>query len=429
MCDYVDLITFLLLVGSQGVREAALAELRALVAGVLRLFAHPPTRLQNRLSTYLNFLLITAPVDPHFPTGPVLEQDLRHADVVIARAMKKGSWSRNKAWALKFAQYARGACPHLVRALGLRVAVMSNRVTLAFLANVVRHRPKETTSVKAAKRALNFLRSLCGSPSLDEDPNIRLLARAARNSVARTVRQSPGMPVSFLRVIYGVWGSSRVWWQRMVALMALLGLCTVARGAEVVSCLREGMAWVRHDGTQVRSPYFVPVLTAGPLGPDPESRVKGFMVLLPSRKNRQASPTWIPVIATAVISLMAVHVGWLDSVRGPRCGCLFPARVSARRAGRRVYVPASDHNAAMSVDSFRRLLRQALVQCCGITQSQASQYGTHSLRIGAVEYLRSVGVSAEVRQQLGGWMSASSALGYLQLPISAQFNILNTIFR
>ena len=382
-------------------REAALAELRALVA---------------------------APVDPHYPTGPVLEQDLKHADVVIAKAMKKGSWSRNKAWALKFAHYARGACPQLVRSLGLRVAVMSNRVTLAFLANVIRHRPKETTSVKAAKRALNFLRSLCGSPPLDDDPNVRLLARAACRSVARTVRQSPGLPIAFLRAIFTAWGSSDVWWQRMIALMALIGMCTVARGAEVVSCLREGLAWVRPDGTQVRSPYFVPVLTAGPLGPDPESRVKGFMILLPSRKNKQASPTWIPVVASAAISLLAVHVAWLDSVRGTCCGSLFPARVSARRAGRRVYVPAPCPNAAMSVDSFRRLLRQAIAQCCNLAPTQAAQFGTHSLRIGAVEYLRSVGVSSELRQQLGGWMSASSALGYLQLPISAQFNILNNIF-
>ena len=383
-------------------REAALAEMRALVA---------------------------APVEPHYPSGPVLEEDLKLADAVIAKAMKKGSWARNKSWALKFAHYARGACPDLVSALGIRVAVMSDRVPLAFLANVVRDRPSETTSVKAAKRAINFLRSLCGSPSLDDDPNIRLFARAARRSVARTVRQSPGLPMTFARAIMGVWGSSRVWWQRMVALMALLAICTVARGADVVSCLREGLSWVRSDGTQVRSPYFVPALTAGPHGPDPASAVKGFMILIPSRKNKQASPTWIPVVAVTVISLLAVHVRWLDSAIGTRCGCMFPARVASRRAGRRVYVPASSPDAAMSVDSFRRLLRQALVQCCGLNEGQAAHYGTHSLRIGAVEHLRSLGISAEMRQQLGGWMSASAALGYLQLPVSAQFNILNNIFR
>ena len=133
----------------------------------------------------------------------------------------------------------------------------------------------------------------------------------------------------------------------------------VARGAEVISCIREGLVWVRHDGTQVNSPYFVPVLTAGPHGPVSESSVKGFMILLPSRENKQASPTWIPVISAAVISLLAVHVAWLDSVRGPRCGCIFPARVTARKAGNRVYVPGASPEAAISVDSFRRLLPAA----------------------------------------------------------------------
>ena len=388
--------------GSQKASEAALAVLRSLVA--------PPD-------------------EPGPPDGTVLAQDLEHADAIIARAMKKGSWSRNKAWALQFAQYARDACPALVRRLGLRVAVMSNRVPLAFLANIARNRPGETTSVKAAKRAINFLRSLCGSPPLDDDLNIRLLARAARTSVSRTVRQSPAMSIHLVHAIYTVWGSSSVWWKRMIALMVLMAICTVARGAEVVSCLREGLVWVRPDGTQVRSPYFVPELTMGPDGPVTGSQVKGLMVLLPSRKNRQASPTWIPVIATAAISLLAVHVQWLDSIRGPRCGALFPARVSSRQAGRRVYVTAPNPVTAMSVDSLRLLLRQALTECCSLRPDQAAHYGTHSMRIGAVEYLRSVGVPAEVRQQLGGWMSASSALGYLQLPVSAQFNILNNIFR
>ena len=373
--------------------------------------------------------LVAAPDDPDLPNGPVLQQDLGHADAIIARAMKQGSWSRNKSWALQFAQYAHDACPDLVRRLGLRVAVMSNRVPLAFLANVARKRPRETTSVKAAKRAINFLRSLCDSPPLDDDLNVRLLARAARTSVSRTVRQSPAMSIHLVRAIYSVWGSSDVWWKRMVALMVMLAICTVARGAEVVSCLREGIAWVRPDGTQVRSPYFVPELTMGPDGPVTGSQVKGFMVLLPSRKNRQASPTWIPVIASVAISLLAVHVQWLDTTRGPRCGALFPTRMASRRAGRRVYVTAPNPVTAMSVDSFRLLLRQALTECCGMRTDQAAHYGTHSMRIGAVEYLRSVGVSAEIRQQLGGWMSASSALGYLQLPVSAQFNILNNIFR
>ena len=82
----------------------------------------------------------------------------------------------------------------------------------------------------------------------------------------------------------------------------------------------------------------------------------------------------------------------------------------------------------MSVDSFRAIIRQALIECCNLTATQAGEFGTHSLRVGAIELLRSRGVPAETRQQLGGWMSATSAIGYLQLPVTAQFNMLRKIF-
>ena len=389
------------LAGSQDQREAVLKELRALVA---------------------------SPSDRDKEAPPAIAQDLKMADAIIAKAMKKGSWDRNRSWVLKFADYANSACPYLVRELGLRVAFVSNDVPLAFLASIITDQPSQPSRVKAAKRAINFMRSLCGAKPLEDDLNIRLFARAASRSVARTVRQSPGLPLAFARAIAANWGASDVWWKRMVALMVTLGLCTVARGAEVVSCRREGLVWVRSDGTQVRSPYVVPTMAAIQASANSAPAIKGFMVLLPSRKNRQATPTWIPVIANMVISLLIVHVRWIDSLRGPRCGCLFPARVPARRAGKRVYTPSLQPDTAMSVESFRHLLRQALAECCGLSAGQAAEFGTHSLRIGAVELLRNVGVPAEVRQQLGGWMSANSALGYLQLPVSAQFNILNGIF-
>ena len=214
----------------------------------------------------------------------------------------------------------------------------------------------------------------------------------------------------------------------MIALMIILALCTVARGAEVVSCRREGLMWVRHDGTQVRSNLFNPARVVGSLGPQLLKAVKGFLILFPARKNKQSTPTWIPVISPMAIQMLAFHLDWLDRTRGVSHGCLFPARVLARRARRRVYNPAKNPESAMSVNSLRLLMRQALVDCCQLTQAQSAQYGTHSFRVGAVEFLRRKGVPAEARQQLGGWMSADTALGYLQLPVSAQFNVLRKIF-
>ena len=359
---------------------------------------------------------------------PVIADDLKLARSLIAGAMTKGSWSRNKAWATKFVRYVHAACPEMIKVRGLGAAFMSDSVVLAFLARITKEKPGTKTCVTAAKRAINFVRSLAGGSPLDKILSVRLLARAVRRSSARTVRQSPAFPIAFARAIIASWGSSDTWWKRMVALMIAMALCMMARGAEMCSCLREGLAWVRPDGTQVRSPFFVPALTTNPSGAVAAPLIKGFLVLLPSRKNRQATPTWVPVISSTVVSMLARHVQWLDATCGPRNGCLFPARVSARESGSRVYVPSQSPDAPMSVQSFRALIRLALVECCGLTPQQAREFGTHSLRIGAMELLRSKGVPAELRQQLGGWMSAVSALGYLQLPVSAQFNILRRIF-
>ena len=242
------------------------------------------------------------------------------------------------------------------------------------------------------------------------------------------MRQSPAFAAIFARAIVSRWGRSPVWWHRMTALMIVLALCSMARGAEIVSCRREGIAWIRLDGTQIRDDLYNPMDQVGSAGPALFTHVRGFLLLVPSRKNHQSTPTWIPIISAAAVSLLAAHLRWLDAYRGPSGGSLFPARRAAGPRWARTFTPASDSESAMSVDSFRLILRVALTQCCNLSEAQASHFGTHSLRIGAMELLRSRGVPAEIRQQLGGWMSATSALGYLQLPVAAQFGVLRRIF-
>ena len=359
---------------------------------------------------------------------PSLVSDLRFANSLIAGAMTKCSWTRNKRWALRFAEYIAGAFPDPATRERFPKLLLSNRLALAFLARVAREKPRAKTRVKSAKRAVNFLRSLANVPSLDNDPRVRLLTRAFQHSFARTVRQSPALSEIFARAILARWGRSPTWWHRMVTTMIILALCTMARGAEVVSCRREGVVWVRPDGTQVRADLFSPLGGPGLEGPPLFKQVRGFLLLFPSRKNNKSTPTWVPVVSAAAVSLLAQHLRWLDAYRGASPGCLFPTRRATGLRWARTFVPATDPEAAMSVDSFRQVLRLALVQCCGLSPLQARQFGTHSLRVGAMELLRRRGVPAEIRQQLGGWMSAASALGYLQLPVAAQFGMLRRIF-
>jgi len=364
-------------------------------------------------------------------TFPRIASDLHFADGLIAQSMGQQSWTRNRAWVTKFREYISRSCPGLVEHSGISRAVASDQIALAFLACVAREDPRAKTRVDSAKRAVNFVRSLAGVRPLETSTSIRLLARSVRTAIAHTVRQSPALPAIFVRTIALTWGSSNLWWKVQVALMILMGVVTVARGAEMVAWRRDGIAWVRPDGTQFPLNQFSPALTFGSNPRELLRRIRGFLLLFPSRKNKQSTPSWIPSISAPTILLLSRHLQWLDAVR-PSHGegaCLFPARVCTRNGGQREYLPNLCPDSAMSVNVLRTLLRQALVECCGLTDVQAKEFGTHCIRVGAIEILRQRGVPADLRQQLGGWMSAASALGYLQLPVNAQFNLLRTIFQ
>ena len=106
---------------------------------------------------------------------------------------------------------------------------------------------------------------------------------------------------------------------------------------------------------------------------------------------------------------------------------MFPARKRVRGKGRSNIWFEPNPEVPMSTSAFRELFRRALRECCGLTEKQAMEFGTHSPRIGALEALRQAGVPAELRQQLGGWMSETVALTYLQLNPGAQFEIVRHI--
>ena len=123
------------------------------------------------------------------------------------------------------------------------------------------------------------------------------------------------------------------------------------------------------------------------------------------------------------MALMASHLRFLQRV-GSRSTHLFLPMVAIKRAGTVRYTPGIATDDFMTVNDLRALIRRALCECCDLSPDQVAQYGTHSLKIGVTEVVRSRGANSELRQQLGGWMSAAVALGYLQLSPGSQFDVL-----
>ena len=358
---------------------------------------------------------------PASTTQPAtMREDLQHADTLIARGVTLDSWSRYQSWVAKFRTYVAANCPRAVRRCGLGAAAQLDQVVLAFLAFVASEQPGAKTRVDSAKRAINLLRALVGASPSENDKKVQLLTKAARARSMAPTNQSPALPMPFIIAIVTNWGRSKTWWKRQLALQLLCSFFALARGAGVTTCLRHGMFWVRVNGTIIRKGL--------PPRKTPPPQLRGFLLLLPWRKNRQFGPSWIPISDTTAVRLMHTHLLWLYGIDS-KSSALFLPRVNARRHGLWIYNPNTAPGARMSTNSYRDLLRDALQECCGLNRVHAHLPGTHSPRIAAMEYLRARGVPEELRRQMGDWMSEQVALSYLQMAPSAQFDILDSIYK
>jgi hypothetical protein len=279
--------------------------------------------------------------------------------------------------------------------------------------------------VDSAKRAINLIRALTNVEPAESNVSVQLLAKAARNIVVAAVRQSPAFPIRLVAIIVLRWGKAKTWWKRQIALMILIAVCTFGRGAEMCACLRRGIEWVAKDGSIIRGPITQLQRSAGP-GFSLDRAVRGFLILFSTRKNRLSTPSWVPVAEKSAINLLAIHLAWLSTV-GSKSPAMFLARRVGRSRGARVYLPNTSHSSEMSTDTFRTLIRAALTECCKFSPTQAKEFGTHSCRLAAMELMRRNGVPAELRQQMGDWMSERVVLRYLQLNTDVQFNIIEHI--
>ena len=348
------------------------------------------------------------------------------ASVAIARAVKKGSWARNAAWIQKFKTYVAanrvaGGHPDSTTS-----ALLSDKMAMAFLAHVLKEQPRAKTRVKAAKRAINLLRSLANVEPLEDNVLVRLLSRAAANAVVSTVRKSPPLPMVFIQAITEKWGSAPAWWKRQVTLMVLLAFCSVARAGGITECLRHGLSWVRADGTLVHDSRFIPDAICHDLQCRRARCIRGLLLLLPFRKNKVSTPSWMPILERNALRLLCAHLRFLRASK-VRSTYLFVPRAKRIVNRRHTFVPAPGGRNPMSTDTMRTLLRQAIVECCSLSATQAAMFGGHSVKNGAIEALRARGVESETRKQLGDWMSPAVALSYLQLTPGAQFSLIQTI--
>ena len=143
--------------------------------------------------------------------------------------------------------------------------------------------------------------------------------------------------------------------------MVLLALCVVARGGGICDCLRDGITWVREDGTMIHDTTFVPSKICRDMKCKKHVCIRGLLLLLPFRKNKVSTPSWMPVLERATLRLLCQHLRWLRR-QCPHTKFLFVPRVKRGFYQKQVFAPSPAVRNPMHVNTLRLLLRQALVE-------------------------------------------------------------------
>ena len=272
-------------------------------------------------------------------------------------------------------------------------------VMLEFLAFVA-DQNKGRTRVASAIRTINFIRRLLALDSLAGDPRVALLSEGVRRLRPHVPRGALPFPVILLTAIAQTWGSSQVWWKRMVATILVTAFLSLLRGAGILSAPRGTVTWVY--GLQESQN---PPRKGGPCS--------GALLLIPARKLSQSAPSWVPIREGIATQLLAAHVRWRRASRGTN-RFLFPSRRRRRsKRGRVCWVPHQTNK--LSQSSFVTLMRMALVEVCGISQRSAHRFTIHSVRVGGINYYKRIGIPIGIRAIIASHKSLVTSRQYLRL--------------
>ena len=290
----------------------------------------------------------------------------------ITAGISGGSLTRIASWANKLHQFLADEALRRGHARVNADMVADNDLALKFLAATADEN-KGRTRVGAALRATNFVRKLIGVSPLSDDPRVPML----REGVLRMHPHAPSgaipFPVKLLVAIVARWSASSKWWKRMVAAVAAVAFLSLLRGAGVLTIPNRTVTWVR-DLHESRDPP--------PLG----APVSGALLLIPSRKSSQSSPSWVPIRSGIATQALAAHVRWRHT-HAPGNPFLFPSRRLSKLSGHRpVWLPHASNR--LSQASLATLIWQALVQVCGLSEQQTARFTVHSLRVGGINYYK-----------------------------------------
>ena len=177
------------------------------------------------------------------------------------------------------------------------------------------------TVVQAATTMIETHRSLAhkGIHALRSLKAIQFLLDAvSKNTISRD-KQAPGLIAAQICIILRAWGSARRWDEVMMAAVLGIGFQATLRPIEISSLGSRALWWVTKSGREVRCNFRGPP-------PPPLSDVRGIILALLPRKNKQGHMSYIPSPAGLVVDAIYRHVMNMRVI-APHSLFLFPARM------------------------------------------------------------------------------------------------------
>ena len=279
------------------------------------------------------------------------------------------------------------------------------------------------TVVPAAKTMLQTQRALAhpGIHSLDHVKAIKMVLDAIEKNVIARDHQAPGLRATHIVCVLRGWGNSTRWDEVMMAVVMGIGFQVTLRPIEISCIGSRAVWWVLIDGAEVRSNFTKK--------PPPLRKIRGIIMALLPRKNRQGHLSYVPSPAGAVISAMWRHACNMHTLC-PQARFFFPSRMHPLAGKKFTYhtkakwVP-NPNNPFSQTSIANVAIPTALYHCCNIPKSQSKVFTGYSLRVGGTTHHEEVGTAESVRKNLAEWMSLATARHYLQHCTSTQFNLLS----
>ena len=280
------------------------------------------------------------------------------------------------------------------------------------------------TVVPAATTMLQTHRELthpAGIGSLHHVKAIKMLLDSIEKNTISRDHQAPGLTKTHITLILRAWGSSDRWDEVMMASLLGNGFQATLRPIEI-SCLgSQAVWWILGNGKEVRSNFH--------RRPPPLRSVRGIIMALLPRKNRQGQMSYVPAPAGLVVSAMWRHANNMH-VLCPSAKFFFPSRMHPVGAKKYTYhakanwVP-NPENPFSQTSISNVAIPTALYRCCNIPKSQSKIFTGYSLRVGGTTHHEEAGTAESVRRNLAEWMSLATARHYLQHSPATQFSFLS----